>query len=281
MDANEILTLENAAMERWRRGDPWGWTEISTEDVTYFDPFLVKPVIGMAEYKTYLKQAEGNINYQVSEFLDPKVVFFGNTAVLSYNYRSRVLDADGSETGRMLWNTTEVYFKRAADWQIAHTHWSFVNHRLPDLLEIPLAVELNPVKYDGILDELMTLESAAMERWRKGDPWGFVDLYAPGITYMDSGTPVRINGLDAMKAEYKLREGKIQYDVQEFLSPMVQLLDDTAVLTYRFLSTTLKSDGSILKRVPWNCTEVYVKIDGKWRIVHNHWSLIKGERILS
>lgn len=281
MDASGILAIENAAMERWRKGDPWGRTEISAEDVTYFDPFLVKPVVGMAEYKTYLKQAEGNINYQVSEFLDPKVIFFGNTAVLTYNYRSRVLDTAGSEVGRMLWNTTEVYFKRAADWQIAHTHWSFVNHRLPDKLEIPLQVEMTPETYPGVLGELMGLESAAMERWRRGDPWGFVDLYAPMITYMDSGTPARINGLEAMKAEYKLREGKIFYDVQEFLSPMVQVLDDTAVLTYRFLSTTLKPDGSILKRVPWNCTEVYVKMDGQWHIVHNHWSLIKGERVLT
>jgi ketosteroid isomerase-like protein len=279
MDAEGILAMENAAMERWRKGDPWGWTEISADDVTYFDPFLTKPVNGLTEYKDYLKQAEGNVNYQVSEFIDPKVDFFGNTAVLSYNYRSCVLDTDGSEVSQMLWNTTEVYFKRAADWQIVHTHWSFVNHRLPNKLEIPLPVELSPVKYSGILGELMPLESAAMERWRKGDPWGFVDLYAPGITYMDSGTPARINGLDAMKAEYKLREGKIHYDVQEFIDPIVQVLDDTAVLTYRFFATTLNLDGSIQKRMPWNCTEVYVKSNGLWRIVHNHWSLIKGERI--
>ncbi len=281
MDANKILTIENAAMERWRRGDPWGWTDISTEDITYFDPFLSTPVVGMAEYRTYLKQAEGNINYQVSEFLDPKVVFFGNTAVLSYNYRSRVLDPNGSEVGQMLWNTTEVYFKRAVDWQIVHTHWSFVNHRLPDKLEIPLPVEMTPVTFTGALNELIGLESAAMERWRKGDPGGFVELYTPGITYMDSGTPARINGLEAITAEYKAREGKIHYDVQEFIAPMVQVLDDTAVLTYRFFSTTLKPDGSILQRIPWNCTEVYVKLENRWRIVHNHWSLIKGERVLS
>ena len=279
MEAADILAMENAAMERWRKGDPWGWTDISADDVTYFDPFLVKPVVGMAEYKACLKQAEGNISYQVSEFIEPKVVFFGNTAVLSYNYRSRVLDPNGSEVGQMLWNTTEVYFKRAADWQIVHTHWSFVNHRLPDELEIPLPVEMTPVPYAGVLGELMGLESAAMERWRNGDPGGFVDLYSPGITYMDSGTPARINGLEAITAEYKAREGKIHYDVLEFIAPMVQVLDDTAVLTYRFFATTLNPDGSIQKRIPWNCTEVYVRSSGQWQIVHNHWSLIKGERI--
>ncbi len=208
------------------------------------------------------------------------MTFYGNSAVLTYNYRSRVLAPDGTEVNQILWNTTEVYFKQADEWKIVHSHWSYVNHGLPRVLEIPLPVELTPVRYEGVLGELMVLESAAMERWRKGDPWGFVELYAPEITYMDSGTPSRLNGLEAMKAEYKIREGKIHYDVQEFIEPKVQVLDNTAVLTYRFFSTTLKSDGSILSRMPWFCTEVYVRKDGQWRIVHNHWSLIKGERLL-
>ena len=42
-----ILSLENGAMERWRKGDPWGWAEISAEDVTYFDPNLTKPIVGL------------------------------------------------------------------------------------------------------------------------------------------------------------------------------------------------------------------------------------------
>jgi hypothetical protein len=52
-----------------------------------------------------------------------------------------------------------------------------------------------------------------------------------------------------------------------------------AVLLYRFLSTHLNPDGSISSRTPWNCSEVFARIDGKWRIIHTHWSLIKGERM--
>jgi ketosteroid isomerase-like protein len=124
----------------------------------------------------------------------------------------------------------------------------------------------------------MTLECAAMERWRKGDPWGFMELYSPEITYFDSGTSRRIDGLEAMKAEYKNREGKIFYDVMEFIAPLVRVQDDLAVLYYRFFSTRLNPDGSILSRIPWNCTEVYVKQAGLWKIVHNHWSFILGEQ---
>jgi len=274
-----ILSLEKSAMERWRQGDPWGWAEISAEDVIYMEPGLTKPIVGLEEYKTYLKQLEGKVYYQGSEFIDPKVVTIGDAAVLTYNYRSTVTLPAKAPTDQTLWNTTEVYFRRDKQWKIVHTHWSYVKHKLPERLEVPVPVELAPQKYEGLLGEVMACESAAMERWRKGDPWGVIELYAPDITYFDTGTPQRINGLEAMRAELVQREGKIHYDVMEFIAPRIQVQENAAVLTYRFFSTQLNPDGSISSRIPWNCSEVYMRIDGKWRIVHNHWSFIKGERM--
>ena len=214
-----ILSLEKAAMERWRNGDPWGFVEISAEDINYVDPGLTKPILGLDEYKAYMKQIEGQVHYQRSEFIDPKVVMVGEAAVLSYNYRSSVLSPQGAVISQTPWNSTEVYFRREGQWRIVHTHWSFLRHKLPESLEVPVPVELAPQKYEGILGELMTLEAAAMERWRKGDPWGFIELYAPEVTYFDTGTPQRLNGLEAMRAEYAQREGKIHYDVMEFIAP--------------------------------------------------------------
>jgi hypothetical protein len=54
--------------------------------------------------------------------------------------------------------------------------------------------------------------------------------------------------------------------------------EDAAVLSYRFFDTQVNPDGTIASRTPWNCTEVYFKIEGKWRIVHTHWSYIKGKK---
>jgi len=273
-----ILSLEKAAMERWRNGDPMGFVEISAEDICYVDPGLVKPIIGLEEYRAYMKLVEGKIHYQKSEFIDPKVVVAGDTAVLSYNYRSSQLTPDGKVTSQTPWNATEVYFKQEGMWKIVHTHWSFIHHKVPDVAEIPLPVHATRIEYDGVLSELVQLESAAMERWRKGDPWGFIELYAPETTYFDTGTPQRINGREALWAEYKLREGKIFYDVMDFIDPRVQVCGDMAVLFYRFLSTWLNADGSISRRTPWNCTEVYLHMEEGWKIIHNHWSYIRGER---
>jgi ketosteroid isomerase-like protein len=70
--------------------------------------------------------------------------------------------------------------------------------------------------------------------------------------------------------------GRTSYDVMEFIEPIAQVHGDTAVLFYRFFSTTLGPNGSVAQRQAWNCTEVFTKQDGQWRIAHTHWSLIGG-----
>jgi ketosteroid isomerase-like protein len=270
-----ILSFENQAMERWRNGDPWGFVELSAEDIVYIDPGLASPIIGLEPYKAYMRKMEGQIHYPGSEFIQPKVVMVGDAAVLSYNYRSSKLSPEEIVLNQTPWNATEVYFRREGQWKIVHTHWSFIHHKLPESLEVPLPVQLSQQDHPGVLGQVMALESAAMERWRKGDPWGFIDLYAPDATYFDTGTPQRLIG-QALRAELAKRRGQIFYDVMEFIAPSVQVLGDLAVLFYRFFSTRLNPDGSIASRIPWNCSEVYARIDGNWRILHNHWSFIHG-----
>ena len=62
----------------------------------------------------------------------------------------------------------------------------------------------------------------------------------------------------------------------DFVDPQVRVLGDMAVLVYRFLSTWLNPDGSLLNRTPWNCTEVFVRIDGRWQILHTHSLVAQG-----
>jgi ketosteroid isomerase-like protein len=274
-----ILSLEKGAMERWRNGDPMGFVEISAEDICYMDPGLTKPILGLEEYRAAMQGVVGKIQYQGSEFIDPQVVVVGDAALLSYNYRSTVLTPAGSIVSQTPWNATEVYFRREGEWRIVHTHWSYTRHMLPASVEVPLPVEISPVEYPGELGELMALEKAAMERWRNGDPWGFTEISATEVTYFDTGTPQRINGLEALKAEYAQREGKIFYDVMDFVDPHVRVCGDLAVLFYRDLTTWLNPDGSVSHRTPWNCSEVYRRTEGQWRIIHTHWSFIRGVRL--
>ena len=275
---NDVFSLENFAMERWRKGDPMGFLELGAEDICYVDPGQTKPIIGLDKYRKYMEALVEKIHYDRSEFIEPKVVQVGEAALLSYNYRSSVLSSQGQAVSQTPWNSTEVYFLRDGEWKIVHNHWSYIHHRVPENVEVPLPVPAHQLEYGGLLGELMQLESAAMQRWRNGDPWGFVELYAPDVTYFDTGTPQRLDGREALIAEFKLRQGKIYYDVMEFIDPWLAVAGDLAVLFYRFFSTILNPDGSINQRTPWNSTEVYQRMQGGWRIIHNHWSHILGER---
>jgi hypothetical protein len=141
-----------------------------------------------------MKELEGKIHYQKSEFIDPKIVTVGEAALLSYNNRSSLLTPEGEVISQTPWNCTEVYFRQSGEWKIVHNHWSFIKHRAPELVQVPLPVQSKNIQYDGVLGELMRLESAAMARWDRGDPWGFIELSASQVTYFDTGTPQRING---------------------------------------------------------------------------------------
>jgi ketosteroid isomerase-like protein len=273
----ELMKLEDGAMERWRQGDPMGWAEIAAPEVIYVDAMSTKPVVGLEAYSRFLEALKGQIHYQGSEYTRPKAVVYGDVALLTYNYQATDREADGAVKRYPAWNTTEVYARLGGAWKIIHTHWSYLRHVAPDSVEVPVPVKRVVDKDASVLAELMRLEAAAMERYRKGDPFGFTEISIPAVTYFDSRTPGRVEGLASLKAEMAARAGKIHYDVMDFVEPRVLVHGDAAVLFYRFLSTSLRPDGAVAERTAWNCTEVFAKSEGQWRIVHTHWSLIGGQ----
>jgi len=277
--AEEILALEDSAMEQWRQGNPMRWVEISADEVTYIDPSLTAPVVGKDAYTRYLEPLKGTIFYDGSEYVDPRVAIHGDTAVLTYTYHSLRNDDDGRPQRTSFWNTTEVYHRFGEEWRIIHTHWSYIQHRLPDNLVMSIPVQMREAApRTGAAAKIMALEATAMERWRKGEPYGFLDLSAPHVSYFDTATPARLDGLERLKAKYDALAGTIHYDVMEFIEPIFHVHGEAAVLFYRFFSTVLNPDGTVRSRTPWNCTEVFAKVDGRWRIVHTHWSFINGQR---
>ncbi len=114
---------------------------------------------------------------------------------------------------------------------------------------------------------IIAMESAALERWGKGDPSGFLEIYATDIVYFDPGLERRIDGLDALTRYYEGLRGKIFFERFELLNPLVQLVGEAAVLTFNYVSYSAAGDES-----PWNCTEVYRRTLDSWEIIQTHWS---------
>ena len=128
----------------------------------------------------------------------------------------------------------------------------------------------------GPADTIIALERAALDRWGRGDPQGYIETYAPEITYFDPFAEKRIDGIAGMRAMLAPITGKVKISRYEMIDPKVQLAGDIGVLSFNLISHTSNPDGSP-RLVRWNSTEVYRRIGGRWKIVHNHWSFTRPE----
>jgi uncharacterized protein (TIGR02246 family) len=124
-------------------------------------------------------------------------------------------------------------------------------------------------------ETIIALERGALDRWGKGDPQGFFDIMALDQTYFDPATAKRIDGQDALKKYFAPFAGKIKIEKVEMIDPRVQRSGDLAVLTFNLVDYGAQMDGSPKTTARWNSTEVYQRLDGKWKIVHSHWSFVK------
>lgn len=118
-------------MERWRQGDPMGWSEIAAPEVTYVDPGLARPLVGHDEYTRFLEALQGKIFYSASQCIEPKAAVYGDIAVLSFNYRRTTRRDDGTVREFVPWDTTEGYAKLDGRWRIVYTHRSLIGAQPP------------------------------------------------------------------------------------------------------------------------------------------------------
>ncbi len=116
---------------------------------------------------------------------------------------------------------------------------------------------------------IIAMEKAALEEWNKGNPSGYLAIYADDINYFDPFQEKRIDGFERMQVFYEGLRGQMSAGKYEMIDPVVQVTDRMAVLSYNLSYP----DNAAYK---WNCTEVYrLDPDGQWKIIHNHWSFVR------
>ncbi len=119
-------------------------------------------------------------------------------------------------------------------------------------------------------DKIIAKERAALDRWKIGDTFGFVDIAADDITYFDPGLEERCDSITEFRNHLSSFNGTFSFPGYELLNPHVQLYGEIGILTFNFVGHL--EDGS---SDPWNATEVYRLVDGDWKIVSSHWSHTK------
>ena len=131
------------------------------------------------------------------------------------------------------------------------------------------------MSYESELDQIIELESEALNRWGKGDPAGFLELYGKEVTYFDPSTEIRIDGQQAMVDYYRPWTGVIQIVRFEMLNPLVVIDGKMALLTYNLVNYVEGEDGVETVGSRWNSTTVFRKENDTWRSIHSHWSFTR------
>ena len=116
-----IIERERKALTRWGQGDPFGYIEVASEDITYFDPSLDRRLDGRAEYKELLAPLVGKTHIHRFEMHNTKVQLGGDIGVLTFN----LVNYNENDSVTTKWNSTETYRLEQGQWMLLHSHWSY------------------------------------------------------------------------------------------------------------------------------------------------------------
>jgi len=118
---------------------------------------------------------------------------------------------------------------------------------------------------------IIAKEKMALDRWAKGDPYGFIELAAEEVTYFAEGTDTLVRGFKAFEMANAPMKGKISIPRFEMRDPKVQLHGEVGILTYVLYNYS--ELDSITSR--WRSTEVYLLMNDDWKLIHSHWTIFK------
>lgn len=121
--------------------------------------------------------------------------------------------------------------------------------------------------------EIIAMEKAMLDRWGTGDTYAFIELAAPEITYFDPSLEKRLTGREAFEKFLAPLKGTFRVPKYEMIDPKVQVYGQAAVLSYNMIDY----DETGKNAFRMNVTEVYVRRDGRWALVHSHFSITKPQ----
>ena len=126
------------------------------------------------------------------------------------------------------------------------------------------------VKAQNPEELIINKERAALDRWKTGDTFGFIEIAADDITYFDPGLEKRVTGKKEFHDHLASFNGTFSFPGYELRNTQVQLYGKIGILTFNFVG--FSKDG---KEDKWNTTEVYRLIEDDWKLVSSHWSHTK------
>ena len=96
-----------------------------------------------------------------------------------------------------------------------------------------------------VTQTIVAMERAALDRWGRGDPQGYLSIDASDLTYFDPTVAQRLDGIGPMRQLLEPLTGRIHVDRFDMIAPKVQRRGNVAVLTFNLVSYRTQADGSV------------------------------------
>lgn len=117
-----IMALESEALDQWSQGNPAGYPMHASDDVTYVDDIGAQNrLVGIEALNAYAEALGENVPPHSYEMVDPLVQVYGDVAILTFQYHSKIDTMSGPP-----WKATSVYHFNDSTWQMVHANWSLV-----------------------------------------------------------------------------------------------------------------------------------------------------------
>ena len=130
--------------------------------------------------------------------------------------------------------------------------------------------------FAGAAEEVIAITKAQWAAEMKKDVAAAMKNVADDYTEFNPDYPTRLDGkaLSVALAE-ALSSGSDNLVAAEMANEKVQVYGNVAILTYNFIGATKSKDGEI-EPVKAKSTRVYVKTDGKWKMVHANFAPVEA-----
>jgi uncharacterized protein (TIGR02246 family) len=120
--------------------------------------------------------------------------------------------------------------------------------------------------------EVLKVIQRFQEAGVKGDTATLMQIFDPDVTHFHPGSPYRFIGAERLAKEFEVASKSVQDMRFEMVDPDVQFpTPDVAVATYYIVESWADAKG-VRTNVKEKASEVYVKKNGAWKMIHGHYS---------
>jgi len=262
-DERAIRALLDRSIQAANSVDPKVIQAIFAEYARPGGPFYApfgNPLSSTADVQAFTNEMLAQIASRSSRATSPITVRVDkNLAWATYTWRTEATLKDGTRRG-FEGRATVSFIREGKNWKIAHWHSS-----------LPATLPLTASALNAEAQRIIQIERDAWEALRSKDLAAIGNYFADDVSIFEYGQAYRIQGKAEVLRGIETWLGDSTIRSYQILDPKVQVLGDTAILSYYFTDTVVTAG----REMPHSgkLTVVFAKEGGAWKALHEHVSL--------